>query len=393
MAMQCTRDTASGRSIPRFDVGDGIIVPVAHHVFETCRPYVSSTTKIGTFKYVKRRFDFHSLRVLSEEDKGSPSSSNKRTADGERKVSGGECDSGSSQNIGEAWVDADAVDHNGYITSIIKPLSAKTSYYTYYSAGPESPLPDLQMAESALNCEDSLNFRSKMYCQNERDRLSLPYEIRCMIYAHAFSGFQPASDGQQPRRAALEMLKILPLVCRFLYVDMTHFINREHFQLYFRHPLMLQAYFDKLDLTRSPFSKRQLNLTRLRCVILDLDKHSHTYPDRSLLIPHRPPHLLWNLQQRAGFLPQPTLDPVNWAIRSSATCVSKADGRSPADWAAALEKLLQDYEIGKLVLRIGKGNTMKWKKLPQRVREVVGQGANKAVEWQVVMNVGGWKAA
>ncbi len=36
---------------------------------------------------------------------------------------------------------------------------------------------------------------------------------------------------------------------------------------------------------------------------------------------------------------------------------------------------------------------MKWRELSKRVTEVLEQGADKAKEWQVVTDVGGWKHA
>jgi hypothetical protein len=191
------------------------------------------------------------------------------TADSGQKVYNPEHVSAFLKNIGAAWVDPDAVDYNGYLTSLIKPLIAKSSYYWYDSAGPESPLPGLQMEESSRNCQDSFHFRSKMYCKNERDCLILPYKVRSMMYAYAFAG-----KGEH----SLKLLKILPTVCHFVYVDIATFINRDHFQLYFRQPLTLHTYLKRLDMTRSPVLKTQLNLRRLRCVILDLDRRSNVQP-------------------------------------------------------------------------------------------------------------------
>lgn len=386
MAPHTSKGRSARLSFPTFSVGNGTIVPVASHLFGTLEPFVASMTKIGKFKYVKRRFDLEDLRVIPEEDEVSTPSSKKRTLDGELKRIDSERNTVTGQNIGEVWVDPDAVDYNG---KIIRPLQSPTAepyYYNYYSTGPGSDLPNLQMKEAARNCEDSFTFRSRMYCEHERDQLTLPYEIRAMIYTHLFRG-KPGKDSY-PQSIAL--LKTLPLVCRFLYVDITTFINRDYFQLYFRHPLMLQAYLDKLNMVNSPVAKSQLNLTRLHCVILDLDKTSTDHPLRSRLVPPRHPVALGCLQKRMGLVPQPTVDPVNLAIRPPHR-IDKADGREPADWADALATLLEEYEVARLVIRIGRGNTMKWKKLPKRLREVVEQGAGNATEWQVVKNVGGRK--
>jgi hypothetical protein len=389
MSSRSTTNSSRGRSLPAFSVGNGALVPIAKYFPGTREPFVPSVTKIGPFKYVRRWFDYQSLRVVSEEEENLALPSKKRTADGERKPNGREHDANLSKNIGEAWVDPDAVDHNGYLTSIIKPLSSRTSYYSYYTAAADSPLPDLQMAEAGLNCEDSFNFRSKMYCQNEQYRLTLPYEIRSMIYAHAFEHYpQPGEEDHD--RVVVGLLKTLPTVCRFLYLDIITFIHTDYFQLYFRHPHVLQGHLEKLDMKHSPFSKRQLGLRRLRCVVLDLDRHSTAHPEHSLFVQCRRPVVLWKLQEARGLTPRAKVDLFDFAIKE-ARHVPKMHGREPTDWAVVLLKLLEEYEIGKLVIRIGRGNTRKWRQLPQKIREVVEQGASKVAEWQVATNVGGWK--
>jgi hypothetical protein len=160
-----------------------------------------------------------------------------------------------------------------------------------------------------------------------------------MIYAYAFAG-----KGEH----SLKLFKILPTVCRFVYVGITTCINKDHFQLYFRHPLTLHPYLKRLDMTRSPVLKTQLNLRRLRCVILDLDRRSNVQPEHPLLV-------LPKLRQRLyefGCVPQATYDPVDlkiWCDRH----ISKPDGREPAELADALTQLLDNYEVRKLVIRIG----------------------------------------
>jgi hypothetical protein len=195
------------------------------------------------------------------------------------------------------------------------------------------------MEESSRKRQDSFHFRSQMYYKNERDRLILPHEVRSIIYAYAFAG-----KGEH----SLKLFKILPTVCRFVYVEITTFINRDHFQLYFRRPLPLHTCHKRLDMTRSPVLKRQLNLRRLRCVILDLDRRSNVEPKHPLLV-------LPKLRQRLyefGCVPQATYDPVDlkiWCDRH----ISKPDGRKPTEWADALTQLLDNYEVRKLVIRIG----------------------------------------
>ena len=47
-------------------------------------------------------------------------------------------------------------------------------------------------------------------------------------------------------------------------------------------------------------------------------------------------------------------------------------------------RLLENYEIGHLATRIGKGNMMEWRKLLKKPSDLVDQGPNKATAWQSV---------
>jgi hypothetical protein len=370
-------DRFTQKPLPTFSLGYLTIIPVVNSISQKPKP---SSTKIGMTKYVKRDFDFGSLRVPPDEDEDRPSASKKRALGDQQRVSG----SAASQDIGEAWVVPEAVNYDGYITDVMRLLSSKTSLYTYYSTGPDSPFPNLRFQEAAYNCENSFNFRSKMYCQDERHRLSLPFEIRSAIYAYAFAGISEPGVREG-------MLTTLPTVCRFLYIDINTFINRDHFQLYFAHPLTLQAYLAKLDCATSPFAKGELGLKRLRCVILDLSQLAKHHPNGSLLIPSTTPVPSRCVQQgllTSALKPKP--DPIPKCIQSAQT-FTDPDGREPADWIPALTELLETYEVGKLVIRIGEGNVMKWALLPRRLKELVEPSDAKATEWQVVTNAGGWK--
>lgn len=226
-------DRSTQKSLPAFWAGRLTIIPVVSNIPQ--KPQLSST-KIGMLKYVRRDFDFQSLRVVPDEDEDLEPVLEKEDVGSQGEVNGSAYDSIALQQTGEAWVAPEAVNYDGYITYIMKPLSSKTSYYTYYSAGVDSPMPNLQVLESAHSCEDSLNFRSKMYCREEKDRLCLPYEIRSAIYAYAFEG--PAERGVQQA-----MLKTLPTVCRFLYVDIITSYNMTHvnFSLTSKHRYINQA--------------------------------------------------------------------------------------------------------------------------------------------------------
>lgn len=372
-------DRSSEESLPESNVGGLTIVPVIKNI--SPKPKLSST-KIGMLKYVRRDFDFQSLRVIPDEDEDLQPVS-KEDVGGQGKMNGSANAALQLQQKGEAWIAPEAVDYNGYITYILKPLSSKTSYYTYYLAGVDSPMPNLQVQESAHSCENSFNFRSKMYCQNEQDRLCLPYEIRCAIYAYAFRG--PTARGVQQT-----MLKTLPTVCRFLYVDLTTFINQDHFQLYFAHPLTLQGYLQKLG---SATTKQQLNLTRLHCVIVDLSQLVKRDPGDSPPVTPTTRNALPSrcLQTSSLNSSRPSnFDGLNSRIRAAHKRIDPW-GREPADWIPALTELLETYQISTLVIRVGKGNVLKWKRLPQCLRELVQVSAVEATEWQVVKHVGGWK--
>ena len=365
-------DQSTAESLSTFSPGQRTLIPVVDKVSGSPKPYIPSATKIGIIKYVKRQFDFHGCRVVSEEEEDLIPVST---------TSGSASDPAASLEIGEAWVDPEAVDHAGNITYCLKPHGSKSCYYSFYSAGPDSDLPLLQLQESANNCENSFNFLSKMYCEDEKQRLSLPYELRALIYSYAFTvnPTPPMQDSEPQINTSL--LKTLPLVCRFLYVDVTTFINRDYFQHYFDNPLGLQVHLNKLNCLNSPFTKPQLALTRLRCIIIDLSPKPIRSPgsDTSTFVP---------AQCLRGPLTSVRTLTDNQGIRS-ARPIHDLDGREPVDWIPALTALLENFVVGKLVIRIGRGNVARWRRLPRQLRELVPEvNAWKVLEWQATRDVG-----